>query len=1040
MTQVPRAVLRVLAFIMLAVLLVGVPMVLFRLVGAPAPGAHELRGAWQRHQIDSDFVVRIGAAVFAVLWLWFASTAVAELWHVIAWRCTPHGARLSPLPPGPGGVVRALVRFILVSSVTATATLGSVVPLARTSVAAPVGRPTAVSAHASISTVTGTLTMTAPTHLAVGRETPFSLAAMLGRAELRETIIELNQGRVGPDGRVWQGGVFPAGMEVSLPEEQVVRAPMGSAHEVVKGDSYWDIADAHLAVELDREATDHEVLEYTESLMALNHQLLDHRDPALILPGELVVFTAVTSAPTTEVLNDVAVADPPIAVVSDVVVPDVVVPEVAVPDVVAYVPVTPPVVLSPVVEPIFEPPSGQRSPSITAPAGTSGGALPFTAGLGAALMMSAGAVGLLESRRRRLLRSATIGTRLVMPSTLQVRTEVLLRSLSAQERLARLDLALRSAAPSLAAQAAFVQAAVMYDAGDVCLFLRGSATPALAEWKVDLHANTWRLSGAVSLMDLAEHARQCAQPCPVMVHIGGVPEGGELFVDLEAVGVFAVHSPHSAAILRSIAASLAVSPFVEAARVFTVGLGEVALGSPNSESVDSLEAALDAAAISLGSTGRLARGASTFALRVSGAGGEAWEPSVVVALVDDDGVALDGDLRAASAGGRGLAVVIGSSDLLVDGSDATDSIGASWVLRCLDGQHTLEPLGLRVQPVGVSADEVAALRAVLDVAVPTLNHELIPSLLESSETVPLDDVPLDDVPFDDVPFDVVPLDVVPLDDVPLHVDAADVVAPCAAPFVEPQWALMVSVLGPVRVVSAAGVPADCERSKATELIVWLSQHRERPTRSAARTALWDLDVRDATFANVVSDARRALARAAAPADGEEWIARTLTESLPLHSGVMTDAEVLAMRVAHARGLASLDAIDVLRPGVELLLGLPFAGTSYLWTDAEGVTSSLILLATGAATELANHYLLLGDVDGVFWATGQGLKVLSGHEELIALRMRAHARRGDRAGVRGEWESYERAIAADSWAAAEPAPKLVALRRELLTRNHFQQEA
>ena len=82
--------------------------------------------------------------------------------------------------------------------------------------------------------------------------------------------------------------------------------------------------------------------------------------------------------------------------------------------------------------------------------------------------------------------------------------------------------------------------------------------------------------------------------------------------------------------------------------------------------------------------------------------------------------------------------------------------------------------------------------------------------------------------------------------------------------------------------------------------------------------------------------------------------------------------------------------------------------------------------------MANHYLSLGDVDGVFWATGQGLKVLSGHEELISLRMRAHARRGDLAGVRSEWESYERAIAADPWAAAEPAPKLVGLRRELLS--------
>jgi hypothetical protein len=90
-----------------------------------------------------------------------------------------------------------------------------------------------------------------------------------------------------------------------------------------------------------------------------------------------------------------------------------------------------------------------------------------------------------------------------------------------------------------------------------------------------------------------------------------------------------------------------------------------------------------------------------------------------------------------------------------------------------------------------------------------------------------------------------------------------------------------------------------------------------------------------------------------------------------------------------------------------------------------------MLATGAATDLAVLYLDIGDIEGVFWATGQGLKVLAGHEELIALRMRAHAYRGDLAGVRSEWDSYERAINADAWAAAEPSPKLVDLRRQLL---------
>ena len=215
-------------------------------------------------------------------------------------------------------------------------------------------------------------------------------------------------------------------------------------------------------------------------------------------------------------------------------------------------------------------------------------------------------------------------------------------------------------------------------------------------------------------------------------------------------------------------------------------------------------------------------------------------------------------------------------------------------------------------------------------------------------------------------------------------------------------------------------------------MVWLTQHRHRPTRASARTALWDLTVRDATFSNVVSDARRTMAKVVAPPEGQEWIGRTMNEDLPLHDLVVSDVELLADRVVAARGCQPPAAITILRPGVALIQGMPFAGTSYLWPDAEGITSSLVLLATSAAGELAAHYLTVGDIDGVFWATGQGLKVLAGHEELIALRMRAHAYRGDLAGVRSEWDSYERAVNADTWAAAEPSPKLVELRRELLS--------
>jgi hypothetical protein len=68
---------------------------------------------------------------------------------------------------------------------------------------------------------------------------------------------------------------------------------------------------------------------------------------------------------------------------------------------------------------------------------------------------------------------------------------------------------------------------------------------------------------------------------------------------------------------------------------------------------------------------------------------------------------------------------------------------------------------------------------------------------------------------------------------------------------------------------------------------------------------------------------------------------------------------------------------------------------------------------------------------VLEVTAVGLEVLPGHEELVGLRLRAHAARGDRAALRHEYACYEQSILADPWA-GDPSPALVALRQELLT--------
>ena len=248
------------------------------------------------------------------------------------------------------------------------------------------------------------------------------------------------------------------------------------------------------------------------------------------------------------------------------------------------------------------------------------------------------------------------------------------------------------------------------------------------------------------------------------------------------------------------------------------------------------------------------------------------------------------------------------------------------------------------------------------------------------------------------------------------------------------WKVLVRTLGPVDVQLSDGTIIKFEKSKTKELLAWLTNHRSRPTRSAARTALWEFNVADATFTNVISDIRRTLNQTHLLEPFEEWIPRTFSDQLPFHVSIVSDGELLQACINRAKKLQPAEAVADLHRGLELVRDLPFAGTGYLWPDAEGITSQLVLTVITAACMAAELDLRRGETDGVFWATAQGLKVLGAHEELFALRMRAHGLRGDLAGVRFEFESYKRAMLSDSFEIIAPSKKLVALCRELTAPN------
>lgn len=239
----------------------------------------------------------------------------------------------------------------------------------------------------------------------------------------------------------------------------------------------------------------------------------------------------------------------------------------------------------------------------------------------------------------------------------------------------------------------------------------------------------------------------------------------------------------------------------------------------------------------------------------------------------------------------------------------------------------------------------------------------------------------------------------------------------------PDWQVLVRVLGPPAVEARDGRCITFSKGKSLELLVWMSEHRATSLRSAARTALWDGNVQDATFANVVSDIRRGLNAVVGEPEDDEWIPRTFSDRLPLHPDVVTDAHLLGDELHRYEHGGDVADHRMLARALERVAHLPFFGVNYGWADAEGITTSHVVLVVRSAVTLAELAIRKGDTSLLFASTERGLRVLPGHEELVLLRMRAHAQLGNRAAVKMEWEAYARAVEADAWAGGEPSETL-----------------
>ena len=209
-----------------------------------------------------------------------------------------------------------------------------------------------------------------------------------------------------------------------------------------------------------------------------------------------------------------------------------------------------------------------------------------------------------------------------------------------------------------------------------------------------------------------------------------------------------------------------------------------------------------------------------------------------------------------------------------------------------------------------------------------------------------------------------------------------------------EWSVMVRVMGPPDAVTKTGERVSFRKGKSLELLCWLALNRERMSRSMARTAMWEVDVADATFSTVVSEMRRAVTRSAVDIAPGSVSSPTYSDELLLDRRVVSDYDVLQRSLAEFSD-DECSVFSVLRC-LRLVRGIPFCGANYGWPDLDGTTTRIAVTVLESSLAVAEWAVDRKRFNAATDALGAGLRVFPGHSDLLELqsRMLRHRRYAD----------------------------------------------
>ena len=444
----------------------------------------------------------------------------------------------------------------------------------------------------------------------------------------------------------------------------------------------------------------------------------------------------------------------------------------------------------------------------------------------------------------------------------------------------------------------------------------------------------WELSRCEDLECLLVEAEGVPAPLPALVAIGK-ESGNEFLLNLEHMAALSLQGDPEAIgnLCAAIAVQLASSHLADDLNVMCVGFGHDLSVFERIEYVPDVSSAIERIAYQHRQNRALLGSHTHSADARIGNSGDCWHPAV--ALVPSELTEEDA---------QNLLDVCGSSVCIV----AHGLNGANWSARFDEYGLLVEPIGLRLEPYGLSGTAVVA----------------VAELATSAKDLRGVELEMPPVP---------------------HPTDTEVSTPVRKQF---PTDVEVRVMGTVDVLGAA---QSFTSRRALDLVAYLAFHPDGADRDQLRAHLWPPDdpPSESTLANTVSRARKALGT---DEDGKPYLPRVSPKGIyRLRPEVGTDVARFEALVSAARSDPSDRGRQQLQTALELVRGTPFTGGGdmYRWADF-GLRTQIDCMVDSVAHELAERCLEAGDPEGTRRAVMTSLRLVGVCEQCYRWRLVAAA--------------------------------------------------